>query len=283
MNTEEDIAIAEHGITSIVETVTTTLTPEHFASVAEEATEEDKEALFTSKYPSKHPPKVVAFEMLKHYVHKPEHLDGNLLQENIDLGEKAFDILCRDGKAIPMDDFCKVHNISKTAQEAYSTGDRRIRIPRIPREDNELKENYSKVGIYAILFTHEHGNVIAIKSGFNGDGKREGDFDLASQQFSYVQIVSFHAASDKAEAELVQVYKKFLQRMVKKDDCPSDLRLLYQLALEGGMSCSLLRRPIMFAVESYTAFKLGVETHLNCNPHEYIVGTEDIVRKQKRM
>ncbi|GFH57298.1 predicted protein [Chaetoceros tenuissimus] len=192
-------------------------TAEHSASTAEEAVEEDKEAVeedkevaFDSKYQSKHPPKVVRFEMLKDYRHKPEYLDRNLLLEIIELGKQAFEILLRDGKAVSMEEFRKIYKISQTAQEAYSTGDSRIKIPRIPREDNEMNENYSKVGIYVIVFIDEKGNIYVIKAGVNGDGMREGDYDLKSGQFRYVEIVSFHAASDKAEAELGQVYKKFL-------------------------------------------------------------------------
>ena len=182
-----------------------------------------------------------------------------------------------------MEEFRKDHKISRTAQEAYSTGQTRIAIPRIPREKNEMNKDRSRVGVYLIVFKDEHGKVIAIKAGVNGDGMREGDYDQESKEFEYVEVVSFHNASEEAEADLRRVYIQYLERMVNKADCPSDLRLLYKLALEGGMSCSLLRKPIMLAVESYTAFEFGVEGHLDCNPHEMIAGKEDIVREQKRM
>ncbi|GFH53731.1 predicted protein [Chaetoceros tenuissimus] len=197
-------------------------TAEHSASATEESIEEDEEVAIDSKYQPKHPPKVVTFEMLKDYMHKPEYLDRNLLLEIIELGKQAFEILLRDGKAVSMEEFRKINKISQSAQEVYSTGDTRIKSPRIPREDNEMNENYSKVCIYVIIFIDEHGKIYVIKAGMNGDGKREGDYDLKSGRFRYVEIVSFHAASDKAEAELVQVYKKFLQRMVEREDCPSD-------------------------------------------------------------
>ncbi|GFH53981.1 predicted protein [Chaetoceros tenuissimus] len=185
----EVIGTSDHATTSTVESGRAiTPTTEHATLATEEAVEEDRDALFTSKYQSKFPPKVVMFEMLKDYMHKKEYLEQNVLRENIKLGEQAFDILEEDGKGIPMDDFYKMNNISQTAQEAYSKGDSQIKIPRIPCEDNEMKENYSKVGIYVIVFIDAKGNIYVIKAGVNGDGMREGDYDLKSGQFSSAMI-----------------------------------------------------------------------------------------------
>ena len=282
VSVEEKIAATGHVITSIVEPVTT-LTTEHPASSVEHATEEKDEAVFASKYPSEKPPITALFPMLKDCMHKSEYLEGFLLPDYTNLGKKVFGILQREGKAIPLETIRKDNHICQTAQAAYSTGHTRITIPKIPRKDNTMKENNSKVGVYLFLASDTDGNTVAVKAGVNGDGRREGDYVLDSQKYIYVEVVSFHDASDEAEAELVQAYTQFLQHMVKKDGVPSDLRLYHQLTLEGGMSCSLLRKPIMCAVESYVASEFGIAHHLKNIPHELIVGTEAFVREHKKV
>lgn len=243
---------------------------------------DEEEVVIDSKYASKYSPINVKFPSLRDCMHKSKYLDRNALQEVIDFGKDVVDVMVKYGHAKSMEDFRKDNKISQAAQEAYSTGSTRIPIKTIPREDNKMPKTNASVAVYLLTEENEKGNKFGFKSGVNGDGKREHDYIFKKSQ-RYVEIVSFHDASDEAEAEIAQLYLKFLQRNSKNPDFPSHLQVYAQVALDGGMICSLFRRPIMCAVESYISSEFGISNHLKNNPHEFIVGTDEFAIEHQKV
>lgn len=123
---------------------------------------------------------------------------------------------------------------------------------------------------------------VFIKFGLNGDGCRQGDYNLSKTQ-KYVQILSFYNASDDIEKKIDDVFLKGIETLLESDATPIFRKIIYKMVLDGGKNFGLRRPLAMRFVESAFARLAGLDSHLWYNPNEFSIGDNALFEERKQM